>query len=65
MKIDTPRNILNSMNGLDVLHACERGHPLAMMRRLLGLVGMDVSNSNIWVVAQPCAGLSELIGQKD
>eukprot|EP00975_Prorocentrum_lima_P070714 12933685-Prorocentrum_lima.AAC.1 len=30
-----------------------------MTRRQMGLVVMEVANRNLWVIAPPCAGLSE------
>eukprot|EP00975_Prorocentrum_lima_P049134 10283958-Prorocentrum_lima.AAC.1 len=47
--------MLSIMEACDVLHACETYHQLVMMRRQLGMVGMEVSSSNIWVTAPPRA----------
>eukprot|EP00975_Prorocentrum_lima_P043044 9036451-Prorocentrum_lima.AAC.1 len=48
------------MKSYNVSHECEWDHKLIMIKRPLGMVGMEVSSDNMWVVSPPYTGLSEL-----
>eukprot|EP00975_Prorocentrum_lima_P032080 6736023-Prorocentrum_lima.AAC.1 len=48
------------MKSYDVLHECGWDHKLAMIKRELGMVGMEVSSDSMRVVPPPCSWLSEL-----
>eukprot|EP00975_Prorocentrum_lima_P063609 12892513-Prorocentrum_lima.AAC.1 len=43
---DKPRRSPDAMRGIDVIHANELDHKIAVLRRQLGLVGMEAPNGN-------------------